>query len=115
MLLVALLILRLWLALIAALLIVILLIFTLLILVPMMLLPTVGLLVSIILMIAMVTLGKLLRHLCRATLQIDVHSPRVCLRRVLQAKFLTHLLYPGLDFLNVMRGVIAFADDTAGL
>lgn len=51
------------------------------ILLPLIMLTAV--LVAIIWMISVVTLGKLLRHLRRSTLEVDVHPACVCFRRVL--------------------------------
>ena len=102
-----LLILRLLLALITTLLVVVLLGPTLRMVLAMVLL------IAVVFMIAMITLCKLLRHMCRAALEIDVHSTSICLCRILQAKFLTDLLNARFDFLNVIWGMIAFADDAA--
>lgn len=55
---------------------------------------------------------RLLRwHICRATGQIDVNATSVIFGAVLQPKFPTDLLNPGLEFLDVVRGVVSFSDD----
>jgi hypothetical protein len=52
------------------------------------------------------------RHDCRPALEIDVHASCILLSHVLQAEFLTHLLNPGLDLLDVVDGVVSFTNDT---
>ena len=69
------------------------------------------LLIPVTLMVPMIPLRELLRHLRRAALQIDIHPPCVRLGGVLEPEFPTYLFHAGFDFLDVVGGVVAFADD----
>ncbi len=51
------------------------------------------------------------RHLRRPTLQMDIHPPRIRFSRVLQPELLTELFDFGLDVLDVLGRVVAFAYD----
>lgn len=50
-------------------------------------------------------------HVRRSTSQIHINAPSVFLSRVLKTKFLTDLLYSGLDLLDMVGRVVSFADD----
>ena len=73
----------------------------------------VRLLVPVVRMVSMIALGELLRHLRGSTLEVDVYSTGVCFRRVLQTEFLAYLLDAWFDLLDVVWGVVSFADDAA--
>ena len=77
--------------------------------------PMVRLLVPVIGMVSVIALGELLRHLRGSTLEVDVHSASVGFGRVLQAEFLADLLDAWFDLLDVVWGVVPFADDAADL
>jgi hypothetical protein len=50
-------------------------------------------------------------HLSWAALEVDIHASSVLLGCILQAKLLANLLNAGLDFLNMVYRVVAFAYD----
>lgn len=50
-------------------------------------------------------------HIRRTTSQIHINAPSVFLSRILKTKFLTDLLYSGLDLLDMVGRVVSFADD----
>lgn len=52
------------------------------------------------------------RHLRRSTGEVYVDAPGVLLRGVLEAEFLTDLFDAGFYFLDVVDGVVSFADDS---
>ena len=51
-------------------------------------------------------------HIRRSTSQIHINAPCVLLSRVLETEFLADLFYSGLDFLDMIGGVVAFADNS---
>jgi hypothetical protein len=57
-----------------------------------------------------------LRRHCRwPALEVDVHPSFVLFCRILQTQFLAYLFNSRLDFLDVVYGVISFADNTRNL
>lgn len=68
------------------------------------------LLLRVLLIVRMIGRRRSL-HIRRSTSQIDINAPSIFLSRVLKTKFLTDLLYSGLDFLDMVGRVVSFADD----
>lgn len=90
------------------------------VLLPSMMLPTVlGRLVTPMLLPRIsrsrIATARLRRQRRRAgdgrTLEIDVYPTLIRLRRILQPQLATHLLDPWLDFLDMVRAVVALADN----
>lgn len=83
------------------------------VLLPTVLLPAVMLLAAMLARIAAIT-GRVWRrwHVVHTSaLEVDKHPALVLLGAVLQAQVSAHLLYTWFDLLNVVRAVIAFADN----
>ena len=71
----------------------------------------VRLLVPVVRMVSVIALRELRRHLRGSALEVDVYPASIGFCRVLQTEFSTYLLDAWFDLLDVVRGVVPFADD----